>query len=113
MMHFVHAIHYKNKKNADGSIKVCEKVFSIKEDDDEKLDALADKVVKNFLMNEEGGVDWIFAGVRKIIRMADSEIDLPNELVGIQMTESIFEVNAMTDVENLVQGEMVELMYKE
>jgi len=113
MMHFVHAIFYKNKDNAGGGIKVHEKVFSIKEDDDEKLDALADEVVKNFLMNGKGSVDWIFAGVRKIIRMADSEIDLPSELVGIQMTESIFEVNSIKDVENLVQGEMVELTYKE
>jgi len=111
MMHFVHAIFYTKKDHTDGGIKVCEKIFSIKEDDDDKLDFLAEEVVKDFLTKQGADSDWIFAGVRKIIRMADPEIDLPIELTGIQMTESIFEVSSMKDVKKLVKGKMVELTY--
>jgi len=113
MMHFVHAIFYKNKSDVDKVIEVCEKVFSIKEDDDEKLDSAAEMVVKNFLEYQGKDFHWIFAGVRKIIRMADSEIYLPDQLIGIQVAESIFEVNSMKDLENLAKGEMVELTYRE
>jgi len=110
MMHFVHAIFYRTV-SAD-NVEVCEKVFSVQEEDDEKLDSAADAVIKNFLASETENTDWIFAGVRKIIRMADSQIDLPAELTGIQVTESIFEVKTMKEVENLARGEMVELTHK-
>jgi|GEM_PF-2630073 len=114
MMYFAHAIFYKKKDNKDGNIMVCEKVFSIKGDDDDKFDKLnflAEEVVKDFLTKQGVDSDWIFAGVRKIIEISIPWINLPIELTGIQMTESIFEVSSMKDVKNLVKGKMVELTY--
>lgn len=62
----------------------------------------------------EQKVSYIFAGIRKIIDVSNTHRRLTApDMVGLESTYSVFEVDNLDQVLALARGEMVEVLYRE
>jgi hypothetical protein len=62
----------------------------------------------------EQKVSYIFAGIRKIIDVSNTHRRLTApDMVGLEFTYSVFEVDNLDQVLALARGEMVEVLYRE
>jgi len=112
MLYFAHAIFYlKTCSKQEDGLLAQEKVFLIDEKNKCRLNDVAITTAQNKEALESMRYSWIFMGVRKIIRCANSEIKIPNNPSGMEITSSIFRVKSMENILKLANGEMVELEY--
>lgn len=58
--------------------------------------------------------EYRFAGIRKLISVAsDAEVGVGLVGTGVEVTYSVFEVGSLADIERLVAGESVSVLYRE
>jgi len=111
MPYFAHAIFLKKKfPQKNEKLLIHEYIFLIATENEGRLSKLAEKVAKKKETQESG--EYVFIGIRKIIRMANSAIKLPKKWMGMEVGESIFEVDSMKDAIGLANGEMIEIKYR-
>ncbi len=120
MYYCAHAIFYYELKNEkQDSILVHENIYMIEAANYE--DAMKDARViakENEDLNDEGYLElnekevrYIFAGLRKLILVDEQEsLQVPS---GTEISYSVFEVDSFHEVEKLVSGEFVNLLYRE
>jgi len=70
--------------------------------------------------NEEGRLElnekkaaYLFAGLRKLIEVEYPNSGQANELSGLELNYSQFEVDTLEEVFSLARGEMVNVVYRE
>lgn len=61
----------------------------------------------------EKKAEYIYAGVRKLIEILHDGRDSASGLHGLELTYSVFESDSLAEIEALVAGDMVELLYRE
>lgn len=121
MWYCAHAIFY-YKYDEQDSYLLHENVYLIKSDDEDKVMAMAENVAKeNEDLNEDGHlelngnkVQYIFAGIRKVIQVELDENTSKGQLLsGVEVTYSVMEVDKFSEVEELASGGATEVLYRE
>jgi hypothetical protein len=118
-----HAIFYfKLTDSEQESFLVHENVYLVYANDDSSARTIAKKIAKEHEDTSEDGhlelngkkVACLFAGVRKLIEVETHPgSDQVNELSGLEVTYSVYEVDTLDEVFKLARGEMVNVLYRE
>jgi hypothetical protein len=72
-------------------------------------------------LNEDGHLElnekkatYLFVGLRKVVEVeSHTDSSSANELRGLELSYSVFEVDTLEEVFSLTQGEMVNVLYRE
>lgn len=121
MWYSAHAIFYFKCENQD-SFLVHENIYLVLASDGQSALALAIAIAReNEDFNENGTLllndkpaQYVFAGIRKVVEVEMSPDAQRDKIVsGLEVTYSELEVDTLEDVNRLVSGEFVEILYRE
>ena len=123
MWYCVHAIfHFELQEDHQESWLVHENVYLIRAEDssnatkfgEERARIHEDLSKDGHLLQNGRKCSYQFAGIRKVISVEphDKGKNLPS-LVEVELTYSVFEVDTKEEVQALVDGKMVSLLYRE
>jgi Domain of unknown function (DUF4288) len=117
-----HAIFYFKLMDAEQeSFLVHENIYLVGADDAASAAEIAKQLAKaNEDTNENGHLElnerktaYLFAGLRKIVEVEHPNSERPNELSGLEVSYSVFEVDTLEEVFSLARSEMVNVLYRE
>jgi len=118
-----HAIFYFKLLNSEQkSFLIHENVYLVFASDTCAATTVAKEIAKEYEdTGEEGNLElneekaaFLFAGIRKVISVETHPgSDRANELSGLEVTYSVYEVDTLEEVLKLTRGEMVDVLYRE
>ena len=123
MYYCAHAIFYFKLMDAgQETFLVHENVYLISSNDPASACEIAERhalIVED--KNEDGHLElngkkaaYLFAGIRKIIEVEHHPNEMAlNELVLVEQTYSVYETDTLQEVSDLVDGKMVNVLYRE
>ena len=121
MYYCAHAIFY-FKVEQQESFLIYENIYLIEAGDEDAAMVKAQTIARdNEDLNEDGHLElnekpaqMLFAGIRKIVAVADySGSAEPALSCGVELTYSIMEVDTESEVEMLAKGDSVNILYRE
>lgn len=121
MWYSAHAIFY-YKHEEQESFLVHENVYILEAPDERQALAAAEKLAcENVDLNEDGHLEvngvpaqYLFAGIRKLIEVETNPQTAKGELPsGTEVTYSVLEVDSLSEVEMLVDGASISVLYRE
>lgn len=121
MWYSAHAIFY-FKCEIQDSFLAHENIYLIQSNDEHGALVQATSIAQsNQELNEDGHLQlngkpaqYIFAGIRRIIAVEQTTSTEQDKIVsGLEITYSALEVDTLEDISRLVNGDFVEVLYRE